>query len=71
MKIILLKDFLGNKETDIIDVSDKRGNYLVKTGVAKIDTDDSYENSEDGTKGIVTRKTIQQADKEIKKANKK
>lgn len=30
-----------------------------------------YSESEDGTKGIVYKKTIEEADKEIKKANKK
>lgn len=30
-----------------------------------------YAESEDGTKGIVYKKTIEEADKEIKKANKK
>lgn len=70
MKVVLLKDFLGNKETDTVNVSDKRGNYLVRMKIAKLEND-SYESSEDGTKGIVTRKTIEQADKQIKKLNKK
>ena len=70
MKVVLLKNFGRYKETDIIEVSDKRANYLGKIGVAKLN-DNSYENSEDGTKGIITRKTIEQADKEIKKLNKK
>lgn len=32
--------------------------------------DDSYENSEEGTKGIVYRKTPEEADQEIKELNK-
>lgn len=33
MKIKLLKDHLDNKKDDVIDVSDKRGQYLVRTSV--------------------------------------
>ena len=33
MKIKLLKDHLGNKKDDVIEVTDKRGEYLIRTNV--------------------------------------
>lgn len=36
-----------------------------------VDNKEPYSESEEGTKGIVYRKTPEEADKEIKKANKK
>lgn len=35
MKVILLKNHLDNKEGDFIEVTDKRAEYLIRTGVAK------------------------------------
>lgn len=35
MKIKLLKNHLDNKKDDVIDVSDKRGKYFIRTGVGK------------------------------------
>jgi len=70
MKITLLKNYLNNTKGETIDVTDKRGKYLVNVGVG-IEENNSYENSNDGTKGITTRKTPEQADKEIKSLNKK
>ena len=37
MKIKLLKDHLGNKKDDVIEVTDKRGEYLIRTGVGALD----------------------------------
>jgi hypothetical protein len=33
MKIKLLKDHLDNKKEDVIDVTEQRGQYLIRVGV--------------------------------------
>jgi len=70
MEITLLKNYLNNTKGETIEVTDKRGKYLVNVGIG-IEESDSYEDSNEGTKGIATRKTPEQADKEIKSLNKK
>jgi hypothetical protein len=69
MKIKIIKEC--NFPLDSIhDLGEERNERAVRIGLAKF-VRDSFEDSDDGTKGIVTRKTPEQADKEIKKANKK
>lgn len=52
---------------DEVELSKEQASILVKEGRIESDT---FKDSEDGTKGISTRKTPEQADKEIKKAKK-
>ena len=80
MKIKLLKAYLGKNIDDVIEVTDNRGKYLIRTGVGVFDKKETkpkvfkfkepYSMSEGGTKGIVYRKTPEEADTEIKSLNK-
>jgi len=56
------------EKNDYIELSDEQASTLVKEG--RIESD-KFKDSDDGTKGIATRKTPEQADKEIKSLNKK
>ena len=71
MEVIFLKNHLYNVKGDKKKVNKSLGNYLVNCGVVSELKEETFENSEDGTKGISTRKTIEQVDREIKKLNKK
>jgi len=74
MKYEVLKPFFKQSEQknyaigDFIELSEEDAENMLKYDLVK---NNSYANSEEGTKGIVTRKTPEQADKEIKKLNKK
>ena len=82
MKITFLKDHLEHKKGETKEVEDLAGKYFVLTGVGEessevmihesslLVTEELYSQSEEGTKGIVHRKYPQEADREIKKANK-
>jgi len=78
MKIKLLKDHLDHTAGDTVEVTTERGGYLVRVGVAEESKDkkhtkelkEPYSKSKEGTKGIVYKKTPEEADAEIKKLNK-
>jgi len=63
-----LSDKKNYEKGDDIELSDEQAYALVKEGRIESDT---FKDSQDGTKGIVTRKAPEQADKEIKSLNKK
>jgi len=69
VKIKVLKTVTNYKEGDIAEVSEERAKSAIERGLAEFY--EAYEDSEEGTKGITTRKNIKQVDKEIKKLNKK
>lgn len=62
MKIKIIKEHHKYKLGSELSVNDVRANYLIKCGIA-IDNSETY--------GISTKKTIEEADKEIKTANTK
>lgn len=72
MKITFLKDHLEDKKGETKEVEDLAGKYFVLTKVGEDSkkNKEPYDESEEGTKGIVYRKSPQEADREIKKANK-
>ena len=63
-----LSDKKNYEKGDDIELTDEQALLLVQEGRIESDT---FKYSEDGTKGITTRKTPEQADKEIKSLNKK
>lgn len=69
VKVRVISVVKGFKVGQEVDLSKERAELGVKNGLCEII--DSYEDSEEGTKGIVTRKTPKQADKEIKELNRK
>lgn len=77
MKIKLLKDHLDNKATQTIEVTNKRGNYLIRTGVGELAKESNPYKEPKGKKlqkprkdGVTTVFTPEEHDKHIKNLNK-
>lgn len=76
MKYVALKPFFKLSEQknysigDIIELSKEDAEAMLNDGFLEEVKKTPYEKSKEGTKGISTQKTIEEADAEIKEANK-